>query len=379
MNHLHNYLSVVPRRAQRSRALTIGVAGCLAALLAASIPGAGAATAKKTTAKTTTKANSKSTTKAKSTTKSTVKASKKPGKGLYQPNGRPPNPAAPFLWTTQSQDPQLPSVTSFEKATDLAAPGNKLFTMLIIGSDARPGEPYDRTRGDSVHLFVWWPVTNKGTIIGFPRDLWVDIPGKGKGKLNSSLTLGGPALLMATVNAITSPWPALQVNKYVVTGFEGFTNMVNDIGGVNVQVKPSMNDPLSGAQFAEGWFAMNGDAALAFNRNRHSVANGDFSRSANQGKFLLYSLAKMREETSDVTGIVQWITSLRKNTKTNIKLGDMLILGQMARQIDPVNIFNVVVAGKPGKIKGQDVVLVNSPSMVGLLGDVSHDAIPDGK
>ena len=70
---------------------------------------------------------------------------------------------------------------------------------------------------------------------------------------------------------------------------------------------------------------------------------------------------------------------LRKNTKTNIRLGDTLVLGQMARQIDPVNIFNVVVSGKAAKLKGQDVVLVNSSAMIGLLGDVSHDAIPDGR
>ena len=205
------------------------------------------------------------------------------------------------------------------------------------------------------------------------------IPGKGKGKLTSALSIGGPDLVMATINEMTRKYPALQAKNWIITGFAGFQNIVNDIGGVNVLIDPQMNDPVSGAQFAKGWHAMNGAAALAFTRNRKGLASGDFGRSLNQGRFLIYTLAKLREETSDVTGLVKWINSFRKNGRTNMKVGDMLASLQILRSVDPTNVANVVVKGKASKVKGQAVVLLNDADPIGLFNDVSRDAIPDGK
>ena len=309
----------------------------------------------------------------------TATKSKVPNKTQYSPNGRAPKPAGPFLWESQSPDASLPSVGSFEAATTAIVPNNKLFKLLVIGSDARPGEPFMRTRGDSLHIFLWNPAFNKGILIGIPRDSYVTLKPSGKkGKITGALSAGGPEGVLATVNALSG----LNINNYVVTGFAGFTNMVNDIGGVNVLVDPAMNDIYSGATFQKGWFAMNGDAALAFNRNRKTVANGDFTRSANQGKFLLYSMAKLREEVSDVPGLVNWIVSFKKNAATNLKPSEMLILAQIARSIDPANIQNVVLSGKNGKVgtgkTAEDVVNLDA-SYAGLFVDVGRDAVNDGK
>ena len=312
--------------------------------------------------------------------KSTVSTkSKVANKKQYAPNGRPPQPAAPFLWETQSPDPSLTSVGSFEAATTAIVPNNKLFKLLIVGSDARAGENVSRSRGDSLHIFVWNPAFNKGILVGIPRDAYVTLkPSNKKGKITGALSTAGPDGLLATVNALSG----LNIENYVVTGFAGFENMVNDIGGVNVLVDPAMSDVTSGATFQKGWFAMNGDAALAFTRNRKTVANGDFSRSANQGKFLLYSMAKLREEISDVPGLVTWIQSFKRNAVTNLKPSELLILAQIARSIDPANIQNVVLTGKNGKVgKGktaEDVVNLD-PSYTGLFIDVGRDAVNDGK
>ena len=334
------------------------------------------------------------------TTKKKVTATAKKGatatkpkvanKKQYAPNGRPPKPAGPFLWESQSPDASLPSVGSFEAATTAIVPNNKLFKLLVIGSDARPGEPFMRTRGDSLHIFLWNPAFNKGILIGIPRDSYVTLKPSGKkGKITGALSAGGPEGMLATVNALSG----LNIDNYVVTGFAGLTNMVDDIGGVNVLVDPAMNDIYSGATFAKGdcrpgapppgcWFAMNGNAALAFNRNRHDVPNGDFGRSANQGKFLLYSMAKLREEVSDVPGLVKWIVSFKKNAATNLKPSELLILAQIARSIDPANIQNVVLSGKNGKVgtgkTAEDVVNLD-PSYAGLFVDVGRDAVNDGK
>ncbi len=303
---------------------------------------------------------------------------KVPRKTLYVPNGRPPKPAGPFLWEINSTDPALPSVNSFEAATTKIVPNNKLLKLLVIGSDARPGENFQKTRGDSIHLIVWNPAFNKGIIVGFPRDSYVDIPGKGKGKITGALTAGGPALLMQTVNKLSG----IGVENYVVTGFQGFTNMVNDIGGINVLVDPQMSDPNSGATFQKGWFAMNGNAALAYSRNRKGGVGSDLLRSQNQGRLLLYALAKLREETSDVNGLAKWIASLRANSATNLKTGDLMIMAQIARSIDPANMQNVVLQGKPVKVKTgkvkEDAIQLN-PGYVGFFTDIGRDAVNDGR
>ncbi len=314
-----------------------------------------------------------SSTAKRSTTKSKV-ATKASTKQLA-PNGRPPKPAGPFLWGTQSSDSSLPSVSSFEAATTQIVPNNKLFKLLIIGSDARPNENFQRTRGDSLHVLVWNPAFNKGTIVGIPRDSYVTLKPSGKkGKINGALVAGGPQAMLDTVNDLTG----LGISNYVVTGFSGLQNMVDDIGGVNVLIDPAMKDVYSGAMFQKGWFAMNGKAALAYNRNRKTLASGDFTRSANQGKFLLAALAKMREEVSDVPGLVKWVGSFRRNAASNVKPTDLLVLAQMARSIDPSDVKNIVLGGTGSRVGGEDVVKL-APSYSGLFVDIGRDGVNDGR
>src|SRR5207253_1472155 len=81
--------------------------------------------------------------------------------------------------------------------------GRLLVFVLVAGSDARPGEDLLHTRADSLHLLCINPATGQGTLLGFPRDSWVDISGHGRGKLNNALALGGPDLLAATVRHLT--------------------------------------------------------------------------------------------------------------------------------------------------------------------------------
>ncbi len=313
------------------------------------------------------------------TNKKTAKAvkPKTPNKVLRAPNGRPPKPAAPFFWDVASGDAGLVGEKSFEAATTKIVPNNKILKLLIVGSDAREGQPVSRTRADSIHVLLWNPAFNKGILVGFPRDSIVPTA-KGERKLTETLATGGPKDLLDSINRLSG----LKIEDYVITGFGGFVKMVDEIGGVNVLVDPAMNDTASGATFKKGWFAMNGQAALAFSRNRKGVANGDFTRSFNQGSLLLYSLAKLREEVSDAPGLVRWVRILQANADTNLKPTDMLALAQIARSIDPSSMQNVVLAGKNAKLgsgkKAQDAIRLN-PGYVGFFADVARDAVNDGR
>ncbi len=273
-----------------------------------------------------------------------------PSGGLAAADGQPW--AAPIPFTTSE-----------------AVPDGLVF-ILAAGSDARPGEDLLKTRADSIHLLAVNPATGQGTLLGFPRDSWVEIPGHGRGKINNALALGGPNLLAATVRRLTG----LPVDYYVITGFRGLVAMVDELGGVDVQVKRRMNDRASGARFNRGWQHMSGAEALAFARNRNDVEKGDLSRSEHQGLIMLSALAKMRAEVADDAGVARWIGVLIRHARLDVPLTKLPALGALARQLDPTRITNVVAPGRLGFTARQSVVFLTTEAAK-WFADLRDDAV----
>lgn len=273
-----------------------------------------------------------------------------PGAGLAVPDGQPWRPAIPFV-------------------SSVPVPDHLVF-VLVIGSDARPGQDPTRARADSLHLLALNPSSGQGTIVGFPRDSWVDIPGHGRGKINSALSLGGPGLAAETVRRLTG----LPVHYYVVTGFQGFQHLVDELGGLDVHVGRRMDDPFSGARFEPGWHHFTGGEALAFSRNRKDTAHGDFSRSEHHGIVMLSALAKMRAEVGDDSGIHHWAGTLLRHVHLDLPAADLVTLTAAARRLDPARVANVVVPGRAGKAGRQSVVFVD-PGAAILFDDLRADAV----
>jgi LCP family protein required for cell wall assembly len=282
----------------------------------------------------------------------TVRAEPRSG-GLAPSDGTPATPAIPF--TTSEPVPE------------------GLVFILVAGSDARPREDMARTRADSIHLLAVNPATGEGTVLGLPRDSWVEIPGHGRDKINNALALGGPNLLAATVRRLTG----LPVDYYVLTSFTGLTRMVDDLGGVDVLVDRRMNDHNSGARFERGWHHMSGAEALAFSRNRTDVANGDFSRSENQARVILAALAKMRSEVADDGGVARWIGVLLNYVRLDIPRDRLPNLGALARRLDPAHLRNVVAPGRIGTAGAQSVVYLTKDA-ARLFEDLRADAVIGG-
>jgi len=272
------------------------------------------------------------------------------GPGIQPPDGAPPGPPIPFLSTGGGI-----TETTF---------------VLVAGSDARPGEEVTTARADSIHVVAVNPRLQAGTILGIPRDAWVDIPGHGRQKINSALPLGGPQLLARTVSELTG----LPLRYFVVTGFEGFQRLTDDLGGLDVYVDRRMNDTSSGARFERGWHRFRGDELLAFTRNRKDVAYGDFSRSLNHGVTMLATLYKMRAEVGDEGGLGRWLEALRRNVRVEIGYDDLFRLGVTARRLDPRRMANVVASGTVGTAGGQSVVFLDDEARA-LFADVADDGV----
>lgn len=149
---------------------------------------------------------------------------------------------------------------------------------LIIGSDAGPGRVGGRS---DVMILVHVPADHSQvTLIHFPRDLYVPIPGNGKNKLNAAYAFGGPPLLVTTMQNMLG----IRIDHVAKIGFEGFKSMTDAVGGVDVDVEEPSKD--NGYNFTVGTMHMTGDMALAFVRERHQLSQGDISRGRRQLAFI---------------------------------------------------------------------------------------------
>jgi len=158
--------------------------------------------------------------------------------------------------------------------------------VLVVGSDARPGQPVEHSRGDSLHI-VGFDGHGRGGVLGIARDSYVPLASGGQGKINSALTFGGPIGLQRTVVAATG----IPLEGYLITGFDGFQRLIDGIGGLPLKAPVAVQDTMSGANVRAGANKLTGGEALAYGRARHAVAGGDFGRSSNQGLIILAASA----------------------------------------------------------------------------------------
>ena len=246
-------------------------------------------------------------------------------------------------------------------------PGQPVF-VLVMGHDARARA--GRSRGDALHVIGINPEAGQATILNIPRDTWTDIPGRGIDKINAANYHGGPLLQARAVSALVG----VDIPIVLSTGFEGLADMVDDLGGINVDVPFAMNDPTSGAVFPRGTVRMDGGAALAFARNR-SVSGGDFTRTQDQGILILAGLSKLRDSAPSAANVLKWMAVLTNHARLDgVGLGDLYRLGRVALSIDPENVRNITMPGTAGSAGGQSVVFVGGGA-AGLFADFRDDAI----
>ncbi|XMN08624.1 LCP family protein [Streptomyces griseobrunneus] len=175
---------------------------------------------------------------------------------------------------------------------------------LIVGSDSREGmsaEDKKRLRTGSAEgkrtdsMMILHDGSNGPTLVSLPRDSQVEIPSfkgsesgkmfQGTGrqvKLNAAYAEDGPELLVRTVEFNTG----LRIDHYVEIGFGGFAQIVDAIGGVELDIPKAFKDKKSGADFQAGKQTLNGEQSLAFVRTRYALPGSDLDRTKNQQKFL---------------------------------------------------------------------------------------------
>lgn len=164
--------------------------------------------------------------------------------------------------------------------------------ILLLGSDKRSPEEAKAAgvygqRSDVMMLVHIPEDASEVYIMSFPRDLYVDVPGHGKDRINAALAYGGVPLAVNTVEDVVG----VPIDNAALIDFEGIQGLVDSLGGVDVQVP--MDFSANGTQFSKGTQHMDGETALVFVRQRKQFADGDFQRNRNQQAVLKGIIEKL--------------------------------------------------------------------------------------
>jgi LCP family protein required for cell wall assembly len=209
--------------------------------------------------------------------------------------------------------------------------GHDRITVVAMGLTQRTTDP---ARTDTLLVIDIDPAHHRVNELSVPRDLWVNIPGYGQGKLAIAYELGGPRLAAYTLERDLN----IPVDYSVALTFKSFTRLVNAMGGVTVDVPQELRDPtypcLVGYDYCPidikpGVQHMDGSTALEFVRERHAFAQQDLARVKDQQAF---SDAVKRQLISPSTWLryPSIIRTLKQGLITDIPLND---LPEMAAQM----------------------------------------------
>jgi LCP family protein required for cell wall assembly len=245
--------------------------------------------------------------------------------------------------------------------------GTPVRHVMIIGTDARKNESQPALRADSLHIASSSLPERAGSIVGFPRDAYVSAS-YGQDKFTHVNARSGPD----EVVTIASELSGLPIEGYILTGFQGFTNLVDAFGGVEVEVPFAMNDPKSKAVLNAGLQMLDGANALAFSRNR-SIRGGDFTRSFHQGVLMQAGLQAVQlGGIEQLPGLVKILTT---HTWTDLTTAQLLTLGAIAYELDPELIENLVLPGTVGNTTGGASVVFLDPEAEDVFADMADAVI----
>lgn len=149
---------------------------------------------------------------------------------------------------------------------------DKSVNILLMGVDARPGEPIDvGVRPDSLSVLHLDLEARSCRLLGIPRDTRTELPGYGLTKINHALAVGGIPYQQLVVENLLG----IQIDHYGLVDFAGVVGVVDALGGIRVE-NPEPFDH-QGFHFAAGNISLDGEMALAYSRYRYDEG-GDFAR-----------------------------------------------------------------------------------------------------
>ena len=212
------------------------------------------------------------------------------------------------------------------------------FTILLMGVDAT-GDGISSAssfNGDSLMLITFNPKTLSATVFSIPRDTYVPIACRGdkEDKINSS-AYGGTTCVVNTIQNLTG----IDIDYYVKINFTGVVKLVDDLGGIEVDVPIEFCEQDSQRRFDDhliclkkGYQKLNGEQALAFSRHRKTLPLGDFQRVQHQ-QMVVEAMVTALKNTKSVDSFYKIMGDVVNNIDTNMSTEQILSLYKVAKNI----------------------------------------------
>ncbi len=242
-------------------------------------------------------------------------------------------------------------------------------SILLVGSDTRAGMPSTGTdagstgdisgrgRSDVIMLVRIDKEFAHATVVSFPRDSWVAVPGHGMAKVNASFAYGGPSLLVRTIEGITGA----RIDHFMVIDFAGFKSLTDAVGGIDVNV--TERTTFESMVFHAGMNHLNGEQALGYVRQRKGLPHGDLDRVRRHQSAIRALFAKVADDEFDSTRaygfaleLTRWITVDDTLTNDQLRTLAMRLPGLGGGDI---TFLTAPVAGL-GREGGQSVVYLDA-------------------
>lgn len=232
------------------------------------------------------------------------------------------------------------------------------FYMILIGTDEAEDSDEDMHRSDTNIVVRIDPNKNQATMVSIPRDTKIDIDGYGTNKFNAAYAYGGAAGTIREANQLLG----IEISHYAEVNFGKLKELVDAVGGVDVEVTERIDDPDADGTSAhpewprviieEGEQHLDGNQALVFARSR-AYADGDFTRTANQRALIMAIVNKVLDlNATDLLGVVQAASSC---VTTDLAVGDIAALAEQFQDEGDLTIYSAMI-----------------PSTTAMIGDVSY-------
>lgn len=200
--------------------------------------------------------------------------------------------ASGYLWVRHLENVVASNLRTagnpFADMDDRARPvkTSEAVDVLVLAADTRldlsgsSGWAGDAQQLDAVLLVHIAADRSSVDVVTLPRLTQAQIAGVGRRPLSEALRVGGPSLLIATVEGLTG----IRIDHLAAIDFSGFTRLTDALGGVDVTVPPGR--PAEGTRFPPGTVAMDGDTALAYVREGDGRASDELIRARRQQSWL---------------------------------------------------------------------------------------------
>jgi LCP family protein required for cell wall assembly len=293
-----------------------------------------------------------------------------------QPPARNAPADPPGVSQEPAELPHFPALFPALNATPTPAGPPSIHTsenILVLGMDARQGGKMWRT--DTIMVAAVDSPRREVGILSVPRDLWVEIPGYGDGRINIADFVGesraGPGGGPALVSQLLRDNLGIETQHWVRIRQEGLVQLVDALDGITITLDcpfvektpdPQVQGQYQYLMLPAGPVFLKGETAKKYVTYRY--ASTDFNRARRQQQ-IIWAIRERALEVDLVAGIPQLWNALSATFQTDLLVGDIVRLAVLGRDLPPERVRGAVLsrnALKSEVIGGNAVLVIADPA-----------------